>query len=256
MTSELPSYMTVRLTAPALAPADHRPARVVRALNEIWPGGDLVYEVGARKGRSTMTSREPDLEEWLASAAGRGKFPLMSTTGDEPLMVSGHNWIVDFKSGELPVLSVMCQYPMRPETLAFTNELLAKVGVALEAHWGEAASYVTGSRIGTQVKPPGSNREGPPGLPPLLVTDDLAGPDVPQVLGWINYWSAPAVARLDFPASDPGRDEEWLSRAHRLPGGAWVVQLTDESLDLDRPDHLERLRLAYERFAAVGRAAG
>ena len=228
----------------------------MRALNEVWPGGDILYEVGEGEGKSALKSRKKDFAKWLASAAGQGKWPMMSNAADLAFTIAGSNWVVDFKSGEQSLLSAWCHVPARPETLTLTNELLARVCTATEAHWGAATSLRTGARIGRQVQPREGGREGPLGLPRLLVTDDLAGPDVPQVLGWINYWSAPTVARLAFPATERKRGEDWVRRARRLESGAWVVQLTDDSLDLDRSDHLKVLQRAYKRFAAVGRAAG
>jgi hypothetical protein len=79
---------------------------------------------------------------------------------------------------------------------------------------------------------------------------NIRSPTVPQYLGWINDWSAPAAEAIGFP--DPSRDAELLARARRTASGGWVVKLTDAPLDLDKTDHLEALKWAYARFPEVG----
>jgi len=62
--------------------------------------------------------------------------------------------------------------------------------------------------------------------------------------------AGPGARGAGFP--DPARDAELLSRSRRAASGGWVVQLTDEPLDLDRPDHLDALKRTYERFPEIG----
>jgi hypothetical protein len=93
-----------------------------------------------------------------------------------------------------------------------------------------------------------TNRDVPPaGLPRLDLAEDLA-PDVPRRLGWINYWSAAMAARLGF----DGAAGDLFAEVRQVANG-WIVQLTTEPLDLDRPEHLAALKRAYERFGAIGR---
>lgn len=100
---------------------------------------------------------------------------------------------------------------------------------------------------------PGQKRAPPLGLPKLRGGIVLASTAVPHELGWINYWPAAAAALLRFPDGD--RDAEWLRHATQLDDGGWTVQLTPEPLDLDRPAHLDAVKRAYKRFAAIGRAS-
>ncbi|BEP92017.1 hypothetical protein GmRootA79_04010 [Acidovorax sp. A79] len=89
-------------------------------------------------------------------------------------------------------------------------------------------------RIGFEYYPPNSK-------PPLL----------PQRLGWLNCWSAEVAEHLGFP--DPQKDADLLPLCHQLPSGHWIVQLTEDPLDLTRPDHVEAIVRAYWRFDKIGR---
>ncbi len=78
-------------------------------------------------------------------------------------------------------------------------------------------------------------------------------PLLPQRLGWLNYWSAEVAEHLGFP--DPQKDADLLPLCRKLPSGHWVVQLTEDPLDLTRPDHVEAIVRAYWRFDKIGRRA-
>jgi hypothetical protein len=243
--------MIVTLEAPALAAGDERGERAVRALERAFPDARLVGEVGEHKGRSTLTSRESDRESWLRTAAGEGKIPMVSTYDPDPLLFYADNHTIAFPSGEAILLGAVCHYPKTEETVARSSEALSGLGTALGAYWGVATPFAAAAKIGTQVRPPGSDRRPPPGLPQLSPIGDLAGPAVPQKLGWLNYWSAETAQLLGFP--DPARDAEWLSRAQKLENGAWLLSLTDEPLHLEETEHLAALIAAYARFRQVGR---
>lgn len=79
---------------------------------------------------------------------------------------------------------------------------------------------------------------------------DLRARLVPQRLGWLNSWSDPSCALLDFPHR--AGDERWLGNARRLPGDdGWLLRLTEAPLDLNMPEHVEAARLASERFRLI-----
>jgi hypothetical protein len=67
-------------------------------------------------------------------------------------------------------------------------------------------------------------------------------------LCWLNYWSDATAERMRFPDKTLDRPLEGLYE--RLPGG-WLVKLTPESTDLDKPADRERLQWAYQRFASA-----
>lgn len=83
----------------------------------------------------------------------------------------------------------------------------------------------------------------PGGIPALPTAE------APPSLGWLNYWSVDTARWLGFP--DEARDGEWLARSVRTPAGAWLVRLTDEVFDVQRPEHLEALDRAYRRFERI-----
>jgi hypothetical protein len=80
----------------------------------------------------------------------------------------------------------------------------------------------------------------------------LAGKDgSPALLGWLNYWSPRAANALGFP--DPVKDTPILPLCRQFEDGAWLVKLTADPLDLQRPDHVAALAWAYQRFDKIGR---
>jgi hypothetical protein len=103
----------------------------------------------------------------------------------------------------------------------------------------------------------------PPFLPQVILAKSIApllprlrfwpsDPDgLPDRLGWLNYWSEGVAARLGFP--DAQKDAELLPLSYRTKSGAWLVKLTHDPLDLERPDHVEAFARAYWRFDKIGR---
>ncbi len=74
---------------------------------------------------------------------------------------------------------------------------------------------------------------------------------LPGRLGWLNYWHPEVAEALGFPDLD--KDARILPLCYRTESGAWVVKFTEEPLDLLRPDHVEALAWAYQRFEKIGR---
>jgi hypothetical protein len=91
-------------------------------------------------------------------------------------------------------------------------------------------------------------------IAPLLPRMPFAMPDpmgLPGRLGWLNYWRPDVATALGFP--DAGKDATLLRWSYRTPSGAWLVKLTEDLLDLARPDHAEALAQAYWRFGKIGK---
>jgi Family of unknown function (DUF5953) len=65
-------------------------------------------------------------------------------------------------------------------------------------------------------------------------------------LQWLNYWSDATAARLGFP--DATLDGP-LQGLYERSGEGWLVKMTPQPTDLDKPEDLERVRWAYDRFA-------
>jgi hypothetical protein len=144
------------------------------------------------------------------------------------------------------------QLPETPKLLADATETTLILGEVLDAYWGEFTPEEAGYALLGQIVWPNSKPKPIPfDLPPLRPAPRLRGPEVPMLLGWINFWSPATCALLGFP--DASRDARWLRGAKRGKSGAWVVRLTDDMLDPERnPEHVKALHDAYARFPEVG----
>lgn len=89
-----------------------------------------------------------------------------------------------------------------------------------------------------------------PLIHPIYLGGVLTHSAQPQILGWLNYWSAATCEYLGFP--DEKRDAALLAHSYRTPAGAWLVRLTAEPLDVSRDDHVAALSAAYARFPRLG----
>jgi hypothetical protein len=74
---------------------------------------------------------------------------------------------------------------------------------------------------------------------------------LPERIGWLNCWSAEIAQYLGFP--DAEKDARILSLCSRTTAGHWIVQITEEPLDLARADHREAIAWAYWRFDKIGK---
>jgi hypothetical protein len=279
--------------APPLSPGDDRLVCAVQAVERVLPWVELRYRMpsGADFGVS-----EEDYGRLVLEAAARGEPPFEGADIPVPL-ADRDRWLLDAPSrGKLPficnhlegravilqqiqvgpdehvqpVLGVSADFPPEPGVWQHAADLMAEVGVALCAHWGNASTGLTSGALSSQIlwDEPHPDRP-PPGLPALVDDDERSS--VPYILGWVNYWSKEAAARIGFP--DPARHAELLERARQVEGGGWVVQLTDEPLDicfrvhswcageykapeeprdLSNPAHLRALQRAYELLPAIG----
>jgi hypothetical protein len=281
--------------APPLSTGDERPVRMVRAVERILPWVQLRYRNpgGADFGVSADDYRRllldafsrgelpfegadvpvplADRDRWLLDAAARDELLLIHNNTEERMVTLSQQevWIGPQLA---PELCICGRFPPEPEVWRHAADLVAAVGVALGASYGWGSPGRTGAALRNQFVSglPDPDRP-PPGLPALLAREALDSPDVPFLLGWVNYWSKEAAARIGFP--DPGRHAELLERARQVEGGGWVVQLTDEPLDicfrehtwcageykapeeprdLSNPAHLRALQRAYELLPAIG----
>jgi hypothetical protein len=76
----------------------------------------------------------------------------------------------------------------------------------------------------------------------------------PMYLGWLNYWSEATCAFVGFSGSK--EDLELAPSSYQTPGGAWLVKLTDEPIDICCPEHMAALAAAYRRWPRVGKRMG
>ncbi|NOK35522.1 hypothetical protein D7W79_03925 [Corallococcus exercitus] len=240
--------LELNVYAPALVRDDGRTLAVVRGVELALPGLRLEWEID-KEGRPIEV---PQREAWLAEAATRGKLPLLCN-GDEshPVTISGLRRFASASAGGQPQFQVHAKLPLDAPVVTAAANVLEAVTEGIRAYWGQATPDGAALDIAYQIAP---TLEGPPsprrGLPALKLFQHIRSPEIPYYLGWLNYWSAAAARAIGFP--DPARDAELLSRSRRTPSGGWVVQLTEEPLDLDAPAHLDALKRAYERFPEIG----
>ncbi|WP_414641259.1 DUF5953 family protein [Archangium sp.] len=194
----------------------------------------------------------PQRAAWLAESVADGAFDLLCN-GDEryPITMSGFRESAISSPGGEPPLLVHAQLPQDELVVAAAAAMLGHVAEGVRARWGTVTPGPVRQVIAAQTGPKSGMPQRPPhGLPMLKLPWNIRSSQVPQYLGWINYWSAPAAEAIGFP--DPSRDAELLARARRTASGGWVVSLTAALLDLDEPAHVEALKRAYDRFREVG----
>jgi hypothetical protein len=234
--------------APALVGNDGRVLAVVQGMERAFPGLRLEWRV--TEGRQLAAL--PQRDEWLAEATKDGKFPFVCN-GDEryPVMISGLQKPASLSPGGQPLFEVHAKLPLDAAGIAAAADVLEAVAEGARAYWGHASPEGYGSEVSEQMHFSAHGPErSPRGLPMLNLSRHIHSPEIPQYLGWLNYWSAAAAKAIGFP--DPTHDGELLTQARRTPSGGWVVQLTDAPLDYDNPAHLDALKRAYERFPVIG----
>ena len=234
--------------APALVGNDRRALDSVHGMEKALSGLRLEWQL-SEGGRPIAL---PQRDAWLVESIEDGGFPLVCN-GDEsyPVTVSGWERPGLLGPGGQAQFEVHAELPLDKPVIAAAAALLEGVAEGARALWGEATPDDAALDIAYQTAP---TQGGPPsprrGLPALKLLDQIPAPEIPYYLGWLNYWSPAAARAIGFP--DPARDAELLSRSRRTATGGWVVQLTDEPLDLDNPAHLDALKRAYERFPEIG----
>jgi hypothetical protein len=230
--------------APALPHDDGRPVAVVHGIENILRTIHLGWTVSDDHQMIPL----PQRDSWITQEIRDGGFPLICNNDLQyPVMVSGR----ELSAGGQEILEVHAQLPLDAGGIAVASNLLEAMAESAHAFWAEAKPEGIALTIAQQFHHPGDPPPVPPkGLPVLKLRWQLPSPEVPQYLGWVNYWSAVTARAIGFP--DPARDGDLLSRARRTATGGWVVRLTDAPLDLDDPDHLATVLRTYERFPVIG----
>jgi hypothetical protein len=246
--------MTARRTlgiivyAPELVGSDGRSLAVVHGMERALPGLRLEWRV-AKDGRPISL---PQRDAWIAEEARDGGFPLVCN-GDEshPVTVSGWGRPARLSAGGQSQFEVHAKLPLDEAVIAAAADVLEGVAEGARALWGHATPSKAAVELSRQTIDPVRKPGVPPrGLPALKFPEHIRSPEIPQYLGWLNYWSAAAAQAIGFP--DLARDADLLSRSRRTATGGWLVRLTDAPLDLDTPAHLDTLLRTYERFPEIG----
>lgn len=248
MTDTLPNDLRIIAYAPELVSNDGRPLAVVHGMERALPGLRLDWTTSEDGQRTLLAERDA----WLARQRLEGEFPLLHNCNESAFAsVSGWAGPTTSSSGRQAQLEIHAELPLVPAAIAAAAEVLEAVAEGALAFWGHVTPFKAGLDIVHQTKSWATNPLPPPrGLPVLKRPRDIPSPEIPQRLGWLNYWSAAAARAIGFP--DPARDADLLSRSRRTATGGWVVPLTEAPLDLDNPAHLDALLRAYERFPVIG----
>ncbi|WP_332468435.1 DUF5953 family protein [Cystobacter fuscus] len=227
---------------------DNRAVAVVHGMERALPGLRLEWTVSEDHQLRLL----PQRDVWLTQARRRGGFPLVcNNDGSHPVTIFGVAEPARFGPGGQALLEVHAELPLENSVLATVEDILEGIAEGARAFWGHATPFEATVEISRQTRDP-VHKPGvaPRGLPELKLPEKIRLPEIPHRLGWLNYWSAAAARVVGFP--DAARDADLLSRSRRTATGGWVVKLTEASLDLDTPAHLEALKRAYERFPEVG----
>ncbi|WP_223641040.1 DUF5953 family protein [Corallococcus sp. EGB] len=234
--------------APTLLTDDDRPLVMTRAMEQAMPGLKLAWSI-SDEGQFIPLARR---DAWLAREQPDRGMPLLCN-GDERHLVTLTGWEspAGVSAGRQAQLQVHAKWHVDAAGITVATAVLSAVAEAARAFWGHVTPSGTASDIALQTSPTlGGPPKPPRGLPALKLPETLRAPEIPQHLGWLNYWSAATARLLGFP--DPSRDAELLTRSRRMASGGWLVPLTDAPLDLDDPAHLDVLLRAYARFPEIG----
>ncbi|WP_375759858.1 DUF5953 family protein [Corallococcus exercitus] len=233
--------------APASQGNDARALDIVHRLERALPGLHLNWTSSEKEDLIPLSNRD----EWVVANGPNGNIPFLCNDDDNNLVtISGWENPEGLSSGSPPHFEVHADFRMESLDTIAAADALESIAEGAQALWGHATPFKAAFEIAEQTAPTLAGPPSPPrGLPALKLPWDIASPEIPHRLGWLNYWSAASARAIGFP--DPSRDAELLSRARRTANG-WVVRLTDAPLDLDKPEHLEALLRAYERFPKIG----
>ena len=228
--------------APDMVDNDDRPLAIVRGMERAFPGLRLEWTITDMEGELVHL---PQRDAWVNHVTEEDELLRFVCNGDEndPVTLWGFRTPAPFGPGGKGQSEFHAALPHNAAGVAAAPAVLEAVAEAARAFWGECTPFRAAVDIVSQHPP----RRG---LPQLKVSSALRSPEIPDRLGWLCYWSAATARVIGFP--DPARDAGLLSRSRRTASGGWVVQLTDEPLDLDRPEHLDALKRTYERFPEIG----
>lgn len=262
----------VQLTFQVPAPSGQRAPvlRLLTALEGALEGARLAWRTevnrpaGTPPGAGRLRLVElPDRDAWVAERLSRVEPVLLFGGPLRPGLSVSVQPATDVRvAGGGGVGTVVVHLAPGTAPAQLLPDVLVSGGDALGAYCCQVTpGAAAGLLLQVQLAPPGPVRPGVQALlarlPALAGLPRLRGAlgslpvaEAPLSLGWLNYWSEATARWLGFP--EPARDAEWLARATRTPAGAWVLRLTDEPLDVERPEHLDALVRAYRRFDRLG----
>lgn len=218
-------------------------AVALAAIPRYLPTPPLVYylEQGIERRQAEdpaawIVARAPTLEPAFLSNGREGALVSMSA-----LLLTGE-YVTEPE--QEPRAQTSISFPERPEYLAGVPGLLCALGPAMRAHFGKSTPKDAAWAI---IQGAGNKFPLPLGDP----RSAYIHPHVPASPGWVNYWSYETCELLGF-SLERGHSA-LFARIEDLPGHGLFLQLTEEPLDLDHPDHLARLEAVYDALPELAR---
>lgn len=220
---------------------------ILAAVVEHLPtSGPLEYRL-ERTGEYTFTlHRVESPAVWMAQRAPSYEESSFLSDGNEDRCVAASVMLLPYPgaSDEERTFRATIAFPELPEFWDRVPSLIKKLGTTTEALWAEYTSDSTAYDILNRVErttfsPAGEQRPRAQGHAPMSPA-------------WVSFWSYSACQGLGFTGDHAQRAR--FARTEELPGRGWLVQLTDEPLDLDRPEHLARLHGLCQALPTLGQA--
>jgi hypothetical protein len=231
---------------PILAGYDARPGRAVDAFDALYPNERLRFAI-----RPDATLEElSDVHAWFNEHISRGEDPSIYHDSEDRLIKLRWSKASVATPGNRERFDLVIKTPLETQFSETAVELASRVVEAITPWHGMVLTHASIMALDGQiVRDPTCATQAPFGLPHLFYADHLRSHLAPQELGWINYWSAETCAHLGY-TDDDGR---LFASVRTTSDGGRVLTLTSDVLDPEsRPDHVDALRVVYERYPRIG----
>jgi hypothetical protein len=185
----------------------------------------------------------PDKEKWLLDNVKNDGFEIICN-GSETDYIG-----IDGSKGLQEGNYILLKTPQKPEYISKLTPLIEKLGDILEAFFITSDPGETAGKTNFRYQS-GDYGENPyrlPWLAPMFQYKILPSA-MADSFGWINYWSKKVANNAGF---DPEKDKQYFDICYPTQKG-WLLQITKDPLNLEIPEHLEKLKAAYNRFKKVG----
>lgn len=127
-------------------------------------------------------------------------------------------------------------------------DILERIGDVVNAWHGTV--HIRSEHVGVSDMPPRNAELNPlnveTGRGAFKRNPNVARHLLPPALHRMHYFSSESARQLGFPHLP--EDEAWLVGSRPTSKGAWIIQITQEPLDLRKDEHCAALSRAYERF--------
>jgi hypothetical protein len=239
------SEIILAISAPSLTDDISIGIAAIDVFEKHFPEEKLEYEIieGGKLLRITNRTR------WMQQKLQEKETIFSICNGKEeayvPLRFS------ELNQGGVSFCVISIEYMLSEANALRTYLLIRELGehtYTIEITADSSETYITAyeQKVFNNIK-----KEIPFGLPPLASFTEYGKTaiDFPLRICWINYWSEAMAAKVGF---NYEKDKDLFFKVEQLPSKGWMLQLTEEVLDLHNPAHLERLKNAYKRFQKVG----